>query len=256
MSKTDLATVPDAPASIMPADSMDQILVLAEKLGPEGAETIARLSEIQAENLKVQARAAFHRAMARFHEVVPEIEKTSRSGASGSGNRFSYSYAKFDHIMRTIRPALAECGLSVRFKGELSDDQKFITQTCIVSHVLGHSEDSSFRGPIDSGSMNAIQKVGSGRSYANRYALIDALGLATCDPDTDGVVKPRKPMDAVSLEQALQLEARCTEAAEHKGMEPGVVLDRMLKWASASSPETFPKGKFAPAMEKLDGMFK
>ena len=76
------------------------------------------------------------------------------------------SRAELESAEKEAKKHGAKIGDELVSKGELSDDQKFITQTCIVSHVLGHSEDSSFRGPIDSGSMNAIQKVGSGRSYA------------------------------------------------------------------------------------------
>jgi len=54
----------------------------------------------------------------------------------------------------------------------------------IVRHIGGHQERTTFEAPVDKGaSMNVMQQVASATSYARRYGLLLALGLATGEDD-------------------------------------------------------------------------
>jgi len=132
-----------------------------------------------------KARTAFMAAMADFQAHCPTIKKTSK------GDR--YNFAGLDEVLRTIRPHLDAAGLSIRFDTELTGDS-IITAYCYVMHRDGHTQKNQFAAPIDkavskqgNALMNATQQVGSARSYAKRYALMDALNLVGSEFDDDGV---------------------------------------------------------------------
>ena len=59
--------------------------------------------------------------------------------------------------------------------------------TCILTHDMGHSEETSLEGSADnSGSKNSIQAIGSSVTYLERYSLLAATGLAVKNADNDG----------------------------------------------------------------------
>ena len=129
-----------------------------------------------------QARKAFDQAVAAAKSEIPVIEKMQ------SGHNIKY--AAFADYARVIDPILSDHGLSYRFRTEQSDT---IRVTCILSHVDGHSEENSLSGPADTtGSKNSIQAIGSTLTYLQRYAFIQALGLASAnDDDGDSAVVGR-----------------------------------------------------------------
>lgn len=151
---------------------------VTNNLGPEAMRELFELHrDIEANN----ARKAFFDAIQRFQERCPPIVKDRTAGAGS----YSYRYATLEEIASVIRPHLAECGLSYSFDCTMGDGS--ITTTCRVRHVAGHSETSTFTAPIDgTAKMNAMQKTASATSYANRYALRNALGLTIAEEDDDG----------------------------------------------------------------------
>lgn len=141
------------------------------------AEQLDKMLTLQERWEANEARKAFAAAMADFQARCPTIFKARRADR--------YNYAPLDEILRTIRPHLEACGLSVRFSTRL--DGQIITTICTVSHRDGHSEISEFAAPVDPNmKVNETQKVGSANSYAKRYALSNALGLVASDEDDDG----------------------------------------------------------------------
>lgn len=257
MTKTDLATVATPPTDLAVGPNMNNLLELAIAKGDEGTQTLERIMDLLERNQANEARAQFNSAMAAFAAECPPIKKNKTANiVTKSGSRYSYSYATLDQIARTVSPILSKLSLSYTWNSKQGDGQ--LTCTATIRHAAGHSESSEFVCPIErSAQKSGPQNVASSLTYARRQALVMALGLSDTEDDIDGQeAGPEVKANAVSEEQALQLEARCNEAAEHKGKDPGYVLDRMLKWASASSLETFPKSKFAGAMKHLDGMFK
>ena len=77
---------------------------------------------------------------------------------------------------------MLECELSYRW--EFQDIEDKIKCTCIVTHSMGHSENTTMTAGKDTtGNKNDIQSIGSTRTYLQRYTLIGALGLSTADQD-------------------------------------------------------------------------
>jgi len=127
-----------------------------------------------------EARKAYHRAMADFKSENIEIDK-DREVAYGNTK---YSHATLANVVKTITKGLSKHGLSATWKTDQTD--KKISVTCKITHVMGHSEDTTLSAdPDTSGSKNSIQAIGSTITYLERYTLLAATGLATAEQDDD-----------------------------------------------------------------------
>jgi len=132
-----------------------------------------------------QARKAFFGALAKFQSEVPEIRKSK----SVAFNEVKYNYAPLSDVVRQIKDTCRDCGLSYRW--EIADDKEIIKVTCLVTHIDGHTEQTTMTAtPDDSGKKNKIQQRGSAIEYLKRYTLIGALGLSTTDSDVDAYQIP------------------------------------------------------------------
>lgn len=132
---------------------------------------------------KNEARKAYTVAMAQFRADCPTIDR-NRSVSFGQG-KTSYTHADLAGTVQQIKAILSECGLSHSWRTQQIEGQ--ISVTCVVTHILGHSESTTMTAPSDaSGSKNAIQAIGSTVTYLERYTLFAMLGLASADGDDDG----------------------------------------------------------------------
>lgn len=128
------------------------------------------------------AKKAFHEAMAMFQSIRPDLKKTSKVDF----NQTHYKFCSLSEIEKQIKEPLSECGLSFRYENVKEDGETGLT--CIVTHVLGHSERTTLFAPVDSsGAKNTIQAIGSRNTYLQRYTLVSALALTSADEDDDGV---------------------------------------------------------------------
>lgn len=146
-------------------------------------EKLSRLMQMKKEWDADQARRAFFEAMTKFQSEVPDLRKSK----SVAFKEVKYNYAPLSDITRQIKETCKDCGLSYRW--EIQDTKEEIKVTCLITHVDGHTEQTTMTAsPDDSGSKNKIQARGSSIEYLKRYSLIGALGLSTSDSDVDGVV--------------------------------------------------------------------
>lgn len=146
---------------------------------------LAKLMELQREYNADLARKAFYEALSAFQEECPDLRKTKPVHYK-KDEPAAYYYAPLADIDRQIKPLLKKHGLSKRFE-IVQEADKIKGVTCIVTHILGHSESTTIPTIVDlSGGKNAIQGIGSGVQYGQRYSLIAALGITTADQDIDG----------------------------------------------------------------------
>lgn len=146
-------------------------------------EKLGKLMELQKVWQADQARKAFFSALSKFQSEVPEIRKSK----SVAFNEVKYNYAPLSDVVRQIKDVCKDCGLSYRW--EISDTKEEIKVTCLITHLDGHSEQTTMTAvPDDSGKKNKIQQRGSSIEYLKRYTLIGALGLSTTDSDIDGLM--------------------------------------------------------------------
>jgi hypothetical protein len=160
----------------------NQLLTLAVNKDLD-LEKLSKLMEMKRQWDADQARRSFFEAITRFQSEVPELRKSK----TVKFNETQYNYAPLADITRQIKDTCRDCGLSYRW--EISDTKEEIKVTCLVTHLDGHTEQTTMTAnPDDSGKKNKIQARGSAIEYLKRYTLIGALGLSTTDSDVDGVM--------------------------------------------------------------------
>jgi len=144
---------------------------------------LERLMELEERHNERRSRMSFNRALADFQRVCPVIKKLKK----GHNNM----YAPISDIVAQVKEPLSECGFSYRFKQ--SEEGNNITVTCVITHLDGHSEETTMTGAPDTGgSKQAIQAKASTVTYLQRYTMTGALGIVTGDLDTDGRVEQAK----------------------------------------------------------------
>jgi len=191
---------------------------------PEGLEKMVGLYERMADRAAAQD---FGRALAAFRAECPPIGKNRTANiTSNSGGSYGYTFADLPAIARAVDPVLARHGLTYTFDSRVEGDK--IVTTCTLRHTGGHSIVSSFAVPTDSrAGMSPAQKFASASTFARRYALVQVLGLTTCDPDDDGAAQdeaataaaPRVTPDEVTL-----IEGYLSETGDADGWRP-MMLD-------------------------------
>lgn len=208
----ELAPMPDVPVGV--------ILNNAVRAG-SSIETLERLVALHRQVKADEARQAFYAAMAAFKEECPQIPRRTPNNQFKSVDRNGVSgprmYASLEDIGRVVIPIMSRHGLSHRWgESELFDRTvgdktvRMMRVSCIVSHVGGHEVPTPAEIQVDSNAgCSEQQKYGSAFTYAQRYSLIQALGLTTCDEDDDGNVPASG--DKLNEDQADKLDTLLNE---------------------------------------------
>lgn len=166
---------------------------------------LAKLMDLQERWERNEAKKAFISALNAFKANPPNIIK---NGSVSFGDT-SYKYATLDHVCDEVTKALSRHGITHRWKVE--QDKDLITVTCILTHELGHSEETKLQGsPDNSGKKNSIQSIGSTVTYLQRYTLMAATGLAAANGDDDGRGASKLP----DLEERLRALEACATLEE------------------------------------------
>jgi hypothetical protein len=155
-------------------------------------ESLSKLMDLQERYQAGQARKLFFEAFTEFQSKCPDIRKTKEVNFGQT----KYSFAPLADICRQIGKTLKDSGLSYRW--EIQDNPTELKVTCLVSHLEGHTEQTTMQAaPDTSGAKNAIQARGSAIEYLKRYTLIGALGLSTADSDIDGRMPTEYDIDSL-----------------------------------------------------------
>jgi hypothetical protein len=236
---------PSEPNQLAPVDAPTSIAGILDKavssgMSPEQLEKIVALYERVSDR---QAAQEFAGAMARFQAKCKAIPKTSSAKISTkSGIQYSYKYAELDTIAAHVRPLLSDEGLS--YTWDSVENKGSIDCVCTIRHLNGHSVSARFSCPTDSAaSMSGAQKNAAALTYARRQSLIQALGLTTCDPDTDAGAT-----DTITEHQAANLSAMLDEVS------PGPEgLAKFLKLMGVEKLSAIPASSFKVAITALEG---
>jgi len=172
-------------------------------------EQMSQLFELQLRYEANEERKAYNVAMSAFRSSCPDIAKT-RKGHNGK-------YAGLAETIQVINPVLARNGLSHQWKTEQADSG--VKVTCIVTHVLGHSEQTTLAAAGDkSGGKTDIHALASTISYLERYTLFAMLGLAGQEMDDDAAAAGKKTDDAprITERQYLDLLALISEVGANE----------------------------------------
>lgn len=158
---------------------------LSQAKNPDPAK-ITEVLKIWQDESAAQAKRDFEAALAAVKPILPTIIKDN---SVSLGNGRSYQYEDLHTISSQIDPILAQFGLNYRF--HTSSTLEAVTVTCKLSHINGHSEETSLTAPIDKTQRSNIQGLGSSITYISRYGLKAALGLAAAKDDDANCVSAR-----------------------------------------------------------------
>lgn len=193
------------------------------------------------------AKQEFDRAYAAFKATCPPVQRKSINAqfktVDRNGQQVWRKYASLEDIEATIREPLGANGLSFRWTSAVVDGGK-LTLTCVVSHEGGHSESSSVTLPLDSkAGCSEQQKMGAALTYAQRYSLVQALGITTADEDTDGN-EERTQAEKITDHQAANLDALIDDVNADRA--------KFLRFMGVQSLADLPASKFQEAVKALE----
>ena len=175
-------------------------------------EKMKALSDMVDKMKAEEAEVAFTEAYIDMQEELPSISATGRIEiAAKVGSRGqSTPYAKFDEIMRVVKPILRAHKFALMVVSEPNPSGVGVVVRGTLSRVhetqygkAAHVKQTIIAVPLEnSGSKNNVQGIGSSLSYAKRYACIQLLNIishAEVDDDRDG--HGPKPKKGVAAEQ-------------------------------------------------------
>lgn len=170
---------PEQPALV---PERDHIVLMFERLATNPDVDVVKLEKLIAMNERIiaqNARAEFYAAFAAMQGELPIISEQGEIIVNG---QVRSTFARNEDIQRAVKPILQKHGFALSFRNSFADG--FVTITGVLSHRSGHSEQDEFIAKADdSGSKNAIQALGSTRSYGQRYTTIALLNIATSEDD-------------------------------------------------------------------------
>lgn len=210
-------------------DALERLVALDERMGAR------------------RAAQEFAEAMTKFKEICPPVPRraeNSQFSVTRNGTKQARRYATLEDIEKTVRGPLGQCGLSFRW-GNAKVENGAMTLPCIVSHIGGHSVEASVTLPLESrAGCSEAQKYGAVMTYAQRYSLVQALGLTTCDEDVDGegIVEPEgfvTPAQVEVLEALLQ-------------QRPDGSRARFLKYLGIAELEQVPASRYEELKRDLE----
>ena len=131
-------------------------------------------------------------ALAILQTRLPEIKKANKANVeTKSGGSYNYSYADLAQISRVLLPVIGGLGLSFTAEPTMTDEGRFVLAYKLL-HTSGESEGGKY--PLPTG--GTPQSMGSAITYARRYCLCAATGVAPEDDD-DGAAaeaEARRPV--------------------------------------------------------------
>lgn len=118
------------------------------------------------------------KALANFQATCPPLKKTQ----TAVGKKFSYKFIDLADVLATIKQPLIENGLAI-YQTPVNEPGGRVGVITLILHASGEFiESAPFTVP---GGDNA-QDAGGAVTYARRYSLTSALGIAAFEEDTDG----------------------------------------------------------------------
>lgn len=148
-------------------------------------------------------------------KIAPPKKGRTAKVRTKTGDDYSYNYASLDDILAAIKEPLAAAGLC--FTQDATTQPGSVSVMTTLLHVSG--EWLRF-GPFELPAGETPQAKGSALTYARRYALTSALGIATEDDDAASAGKPKTPRnDQASEAMMKRLHAVAkTKGVTHEGL--------------------------------------
>ncbi len=204
---------------------------------------IAELMTLQERWEKNESLKAYNQAMSDFKANPPEINKDKTVGFEAKqGGKVGYKHASLYNVTEKINCELSKYGLSASWT---TKQNGAISVTCRITHVKGHSEETTLTAPADTtGAKNAIQAIGSTITYLQRYTLLALTGLATFDDD-DGQIAATEYID--DKEKSTLVDMMASTNTDIKKFCKAFEIEELAK---------LPKAKYQQAVAALEAKAK
>lgn len=177
------------PVTAAPVALADDTVQMFERLAKDPQVDVAKLKELIALQEHIIAKNAESQFWADFAVMQGELPTIEEDGRISVDGVVRSRYSTNENIQEVIRPILQRHGFALSFRNASGTDGRFKV-TGILAHRGGHQEKDEFESkPDDGGKMNSIQRIGSTRSYGQRYttiALLNIVSRAPADRDDDG----------------------------------------------------------------------
>lgn len=196
-------------------------------------------------------------ALAAFQAKLPDVVKGQTATVQmKNGGTYKYKYAGLPAVSKVVLPLLGAVGLSFSAKPTFNEAGKFVLSYRLL-HVSGESDCGEYPLP----QTGTAQEIGSAITYARRYALCSAIGVAA-DEDDDGAVASEKPISVDDrheewdpIEQETLFAAWQAEIEDASSMDDlAAIGKRMLssKRSRELSPATYDKLAIAGGARKAE----
>ena len=245
----DIKTTPEAGEIVAAGPDLTQAFIEAAKMGPEGAETIARLQEVQIKQDEWSARKAFYAAMSDLHGRMGSVHKNQTATIkTRDGRTMQYRYADKHAIASAIRKAGA-AALGLAWSWDYKDTEHGIEATCWAKHRDGHREGatwSSVKDGRDNPLTSNTQKKKILTTTAERVTLASAFGITDTEDDTDApafddnsdVGQP----NVITPQQAEYIKKGLEKIPDNEGY-----IKRLLSWADCPDIDHLPADLYKDA---------
>ena len=213
-----------------------------------------RLISMMQSQRALWAKEQFFKSLAAFQSECPVIEKTKKAvnskkkTAEEPDGELLYLYAPYEDIAAVTQPLLTRHGFSATVKSSIVAERQ-MRAVCVLHHEDGHTEETEFLVPVGQGTerMSPMQVVAAARSFARRWAYIDALGLAMKGEDKDYMeeepetgTKLREPMPTKAAVAAVQKLATAEKALDAELLpDPKQIAEAVLKVAQDELQDLF-----------------
>lgn len=147
---------------------------------------------------------ALRRAIGQMSNIV--------AGRTADYEKYTTRYADLGDLLSPVRPILDEHGLAVSHDVD-QPDEHHVTATTVITHDSG---EELRRAPVTLPHGSTAQAFGSALTYARRYSLTAALGLATADDD--GATAGAAPQHTATMDAAANHRADNAEAQKRGWM--------------------------------------
>ena len=166
-----------------------------------------------------------------------------------NGSKTEFPYASLKAIEAAIRTAAQESKSGIDFQQEIINENNKLSVTTLIYHISGQWIK---HGPFDfPNSGSNPQSLGSLSTYARRYSLTSAFGIAADDDDDTRAAEDNQQQNSnqqqnnkpiyINGRQLAELKQQAQAVAEISGAQPDAVLgelSRVMHIQSADQIET------------------
>lgn len=212
--------------------NQDAMLSIIEKVALDPNADVLKMEkmlDMQERIFDKNAEISFNKAMVACQEAMPVVT------ADANNTQTNSKYARFETLLKEIKPVYTSHGFSLSFGEIPTDKQDHICVSCDVLHSDGYSKQYQSTLPIDTkgikGSVNktGIHGTASAYSYAKRYLVTMIFNIAIQDQDDDGV-----SAGGVTIENLLEHNAAVRELFDSiSAIKTGIAIDDLSTAAEA-----------------------